>query len=368
MKVLLFMATMSLVASPIEKMSLDEKIGTLFMAPLCPLREEKHFEDWTRLIKEYHIGGAIMKASDPESQINCLNRIRKLSNLLIGADAEWGLAMRMKDTMAFPKNGALGALDPSMIERVGKIIGQQAKRVGIHLNFAPVADVNSNPKNPIIGPRSFGSDPDKVAECVAAFIKGHQSAGVWACAKHFPGHGDTHQDSHLTLPRSDVIELKPFQKAIEAKVAAIMTAHLDVPQIDKTYPTSLSRACLDRLRKMGFEGVIVSDALNMKALTLHYSPEEISVLARKAGCDLLLYGDHLSEKVDQIIREDIPKAFQALKKAYLAGDLDIKELDASVGRILKLKEAIPQEPLSLDHLIEDLHSQEAVALLDVTKT
>jgi beta-N-acetylhexosaminidase len=372
----LFLALFShCIAAPeeiLKQMTLDEKIGQLFVAPACPKRLEDHFADWLILLQNYHIGNAIVKQSDPITQVKFLNRLQSQSKipLLIAADAEWGLAMRMSETLAFPRNQTLGATsDPDLIYRLGKEIGRQAKRVGIHLNLAPVADVNSNRFNPIIGNRSFGENPEKVALYVSTFIRGMQAAGVLACAKHFPGHGDTTTDSHFDLPflphsleRLKTIEWLPFQKAIDEGVASIMMAHLYVPSVDPTYPTSLSSPCLKMLREqLHFSGLIISDALNMKALTDRYTSEEIALLARKAGCDLLLYGDHVAPNVDEIIKETIPRAFQALKKAYLAQELPLDKLDQSVLRILRAKEKIEKE-IPLDHLLESLHTEQALSL------
>lgn len=357
----------------LAKMTLDQKVGQLFMAPACPLRGDDHWADWQRLLKEYHVGNAIMKQSDPVSQVQFLNRLQAESELplLIAADAEWGLAMRMSDTIAFPRNMTLGAVhDLSLIEQLGEEIGRQAKWVGVHMNLAPVADVNSNPNNPIIHMRSFGEDPARVAERVLAFAKGLQAEGTMACVKHFPGHGDTATDSHRDLPviahsreRLDRVELVPFKKAIEGGIDAIMTAHLYVPSVDGVYPTTLSATCMRGMAReeLGFQGLIISDALNMKAIADRYGAEEIAFLARKAGCDLLLYGDHINPKVDDIMQNLIPRGFAALKKAYTSGELDERDLDESVLRILRAKEGLVRT-VSLDDLSQKLHTLEAIAL------
>ena len=288
----------------LHDLTLDQKIGQLFMLPACPLRGEDHWSDWALLFDRFQIGNAIVKHSDPLTQVNFLNDLQSASEIpmMIAADAEWGLAMRMKDTMAFPMSRTLGGVkDLNLLFQLGAELGRQAKRVGIHLNLAPVADVNTNPENPIIGMRSFGEDPEQVAKCVSALVRGMQSAGIGACAKHFPGHGDTVDDSHRTLPliphsleRLQEVEFVPFRRAIRDGVLAIMTAHLLVPAIDPDRPATLSSPCLTGIlrRELGFEGLIISDALNMKALTetLAETPEEIATRAFQAGCDLLLYG------------------------------------------------------------------------------
>lgn len=353
-------------------MTLDEKIGQLFMAPACPLRKEDHWADWMILIEDYQVGNAILKQSDPDSQVEFLNRLQERSEipLLIGADAEWGLAMRMSGTIGFPRNMTLGAVqDLEKIYQMGKEIGREAKQVGIHMNFAPVVDVNFNPKNPIIGSRSFGDNPEEVAKRGTAFLRGMQDEGILACPKHFPGHGDTAVDSHVDLPfipfdreRLDQVEFLPFRKTVEAGAKALMLGHLLVPSIDPIYPASLSKECIKIAREeWGFEGLIVTDALNMKALTNRYSPEEIAVLARRAGCDLLLFGAHRDLDVDYLLIEMIPRAITGLRNAYRDGTLDLGELNASVLRILKAKERLNLHQSRLAH-IEDLSPPEALLL------
>ena len=195
-----------------------------------------------------------------------------------------------------------------------------------------------------------------------------QKARVLACVKHFPGHGDTDVDSHWDLPlishsltHLNEIEWPPFQRAIEEGVAAVMSAHLLLPSIDDI-PTSLSKSCHDVLRnELGFQGLVITDALNMRALSKRFTPEEIAVKAKKAGADLLLYGDHKGPNVDEIMRESVPRAFFALKGAYETGELSIQELDESVLRILEAKEGIQRE-IELENVMSSLHSQEAYAL------
>lgn len=362
----------------LHDLTLDQKIGQLFMLPACPLRGEDHWSDWALLFDRFQIGNAIVKHSDPLTQVNFLNDLQSASEIpmMIAADAEWGLAMRMKDTMAFPMSRTLGGVkDLNLLFQLGAELGRQAKRVGIHLNLAPVADVNTNPENPIIGMRSFGEDPEQVAKCVSALVRGMQSAGIGACAKHFPGHGDTVDDSHRTLPliphsleRLQEVEFVPFRRAIRDGVLAIMTAHLLVPAIDPDRPATLSSPCLTGIlrRELGFEGLIISDALNMKALTetLAETPEEIATRAFQAGCDLLLYGADFP-RIDKILREDIPRAWNALKRGFEEGALSIEQLDASVARVLRAKERLGlhlPSILSEEGLFEALHSEEAIRL------
>ncbi len=332
-----------------SELSLEEKIGTLLMPPACPLRGEDHWADWEKLVHEFHISSALVKGADPLSQVQFLNRLQSISPrpFLIAADAEWGLGMHMPGTISFPKARELGTLSLEAIAQIGQAIGRQAQCVGIHLNLAPVADVDNNPKNPIIGPRSFGGDPQHVAQCVAAMIRGLQSGGVLACAKHFPGHGDTEIDSHERLPtvphslsRLQEVEIPPFQKAIEEGVACIMTGHLLVPALDPTYPASLSKQCVQGYLRaqLHFDGVVITDALNMGAIATQYAPEEAAILSLQAGSDLLLYGSHLDEEVDEILRQTIPRVYRAILDAYLTGRLDLCELDQKIERIARAKQ------------------------------
>jgi len=333
-------------------MTLEEKVGQLFVAPACPLRGEDHWQDWETLLTTCHVGNVIVKQADPKSQVKMLRSFQSRSKLplLVMADYEWGLAMTMTEVMEFPRNAVLGQLeDVELISQVGQEIARQARGVGVHLNLAPVVDVNNNPLNPIIKTRSFGSDPKRVADCAAAWIRGFQGMGLLACAKHFPGHGDTRVDSHVGLPtiphsleRLGQVELPPFQRAIDEGVEVVMTGHLLVPALDSEWPATLSRVCLQGVlrEKMGFRGLIISDALNMKALTNQYTPEKIAYKAREAGCDLLLYGMHIAPVVDELMREQIPRAYNALLTAYKAEKLPLNELDEAVLRILKAKEKL----------------------------
>ena len=358
----------------LSQMTLEEKVGQLFVAPACPMREKNHWEDWLQLFSTCRIGNVLVKQADVPSQIRFLTALQQEAKypLLVAADFEWGLAMTMKGEMAFPRNEVLGAKgDAALIFAIGREIGRQAPLVGVHLNLAPVADVNNNPENRVIGTRSFGSDPHLVARDTLAYLQGVQSSGLLACAKHFPGHGDTNVDSHRALPciphskeRLDQGELVPFRQAIAGGVAAVMTGHLLVPCVDPHWPATLSFSWVTGFLRgeMGFDGLIVTDALNMEALTLAHTPEDIALLAHQAGCDLLLYGAHLSEKVDALMREQIPRAYRALLRAYQEGRFDEKRLNQSVLRILQAKERVG---LALSREIPpgDLHTEEAEALL-----
>ena len=250
-------------------MTLEEKIGQLFMADIFSSDPPEKIEKLKNLISQYHLGGVIFSKGGPVRQAKLNNEFQSLAKvpLLVGMDAEWGLAMRLDSTYAFPWNMTLGAItDTKIIEKVGRRIGEQSKRLGVHINFAPVVDINTNPKNPIIGNRSFGEDKENVTQKALAFMKGMQSAGVMGSAKHFPGHGDTEKDSHKTLPtidfsknRLDTLELYPYKKLIQQGLSSIMVAHLNVPALEPqlNFPSSLSsKVVTDLLKKeMKFWGL-----------------------------------------------------------------------------------------------------------------
>ncbi|MBS9767018.1 MAG: serine hydrolase [Flavobacteriaceae bacterium] len=327
------------VDSVMTSMTIDQKIGQLFMIAGYSNKDEKHTNFIKETIKKHEIGGLIFMQGTPEKQAKLYNEYQAISKvpLLIGFDGEWGLAMRLKETYRFPWNMTLGAIrDNTLIEKFGKHLGKQCKRIGIHLNFAPVVDINTNPKNPIIGNRSFGENRENVTEKAKAFIKGLQSEYVLANAKHFPGHGDTSTDSHKTLPqvnfdikRLDSIELYPYQQLFQTDLASVMVAHLSVPTLEpnKTLPTSLSKKVVTDLlkEKMGFKGLILTDALNMKGASNFAKPGEIDLEALKAGNDILLFSGEVSEGV------------KAIKKALNEGVITEERINHSVRKILKAK-------------------------------
>jgi len=239
--------------SLIQKLSDEDKIAQLFMVAAYSNRNEDHEKELLELIKKQKIGGLIYFQGGPFRQAEMCNRLQSVSEvpLLIGMDAEWGLAMRLDSTVKYPWQMTLGAIqDDELIYQMGKQIGTQLKRLGVHINFAPVVDVNVNPNNPVINARSFGENRDNVARKGVAYMKGLQSIRVMASAKHFPGHGDTDKDSHKTLPivnhkenRLDSVELYPFKKLIENGLSSVMVAHLYVPALDNEFnmPATLSR-------------------------------------------------------------------------------------------------------------------------------
>ncbi|MCZ2355874.1 MAG: serine hydrolase [Bacteroidia bacterium] len=325
--------------SVLDTLSIEGKIGQLFMCSAFSNGKQNSAEV-EYLIKTYRIGGIIWMQGNPRSQVNLNNRYQMLSNipLLVAQDAEWGLNMRLDSTIRFPKNMALGAIqDDSIIYRYGAELARQCKAVGVHLNFAPVVDVNNNPQNPVINDRSFGEDKYNVARKSVMLMRGMQDNGVIACAKHFPGHGDTESDSHHDLPiiphgrtRLDTLELYPFVQQFCENVQSVMVAHLYLPAYETTInlPATLSYPIVTRLLKdsLDFPGIVLTDALNMQGANKYFSQDTLGILALLAGNDILLY----PEKVSVM--------FQAILRAYQNGTIDKAWLDEKVYKILLAKE------------------------------
>ena len=343
-----------------SNMSIEEKVGQLFMIRAFSDAKKSNKKEVAQLINNYHIGGLIFSSGGPVAQAKQNNLYQAISKtpLLIGMDAEWGLSMRLDSTYAFPWNMTLGAIsDNSLVEQTGYHIGEHCKRIGVHFNFAPVVDINTNPKNPIIGNRSFGEDRDNVTEKGLAFMKGMQAAGVMANAKHFPGHGDTDGDSHKTLPtinfnkkRIDSIELYPYRDLIKNGLSSVMVAHLNVPSLESRngFPSSLSKHIVTDILKdtLGFKGLIFTDALEMKGVSNYSTPGDIDLAAFKAGNDVLL------------ISEDVPKAIAKIIKAYKSKEISEERLSHSVKKILMSKFKVGlnnYEPIGTSTLVADLN-------------
>lgn len=344
-----------------NSMTIDQKLGQLFMADVFSSDSRARLDKIKTLISDYHLGGIIFSKGGPVRQARLTNEFQSLSKtpLLIGMDAEWGLAMRLDSTYAFPWNMTLGAItDTEIIEKIGNRIGTQAKRLGVHIDFAPVVDINNNPENPIIGNRSFGEDRLRVTERATAFLKGMKRAGVMGSAKHFPGHGDTNLDSHNTLPlldfsreRLDSIELYPYRKMIENNLGSVMVGHLRVPALEKKSenPSSLSYEIVTGLlkEKMKFNGLIVTDALNMQGASRFKNPGEVELAAFLAGNDVL------------VIPKDVPGAIDYLKEAYEKNTITEKRLAHSVKKILYAKYKLglhAYKPVQITGLVEDLNT------------
>jgi beta-glucosidase-like glycosyl hydrolase/CubicO group peptidase (beta-lactamase class C family) len=331
------------VDSVFDALTPEERIGQLFMPVVNPADDSRNMQTIMRYVSEMKVGGLLFQKGNAVKQAEVTNRVQKAARvpLLISLDGEWGLSMRLDGTTRFPKNMMLGAIeDNSLIEAYGREVGRQCNEMGIHINFAPDVDVNSNMSNPVIGIRSFGENPYAVAEKGIAYARGLEKMGVMAVAKHFPGHGDTAEDSHHTLPavrhdtaRLDSVELLPFKRFIYEGFAGMMTGHLYVPALDNTpgLPSSLSHPVVTGLLKeqLGFRGLCFTDALAMKGASGNASSDNPSVKALLAGNDILLAPASLSkdfaavrEAVDKgiINRKDIEeKCIKVLQYKYIAG-------------------------------------------------
>ncbi len=346
----------------LKNLSRRDKIAQLFMIGVTPQEQEKA----ASLIQQYHVGGVLLvQRNTVKPQTETINHYQSLSKLplLIAQDCEWGLNMRLDDALRFPRNLTLGAMaNPANIYTMGYIVGKQCKALGIHINFAPVADINNNPKNPVISDRSFGEDKAKVAAASILFMKGLQDAGTYACAKHFPGHGDTEVDSHLGLPcinhpkeRFESVELYPFTQLIAHGVKCVMNAHLKVPAYDNTFPSSLSKKLITELlkEKLGFKGLVITDALNMKAITEHFGQGTAELQALLAGNHILLYP------------VDIQQTVTLIEKALDEKTFPENELDARVLKILQAKEELllhKNRFVNVSEALQTLNTQEVQEL------
>lgn len=350
-------------------MSSDERIAQLMMIRAHSNLGADHIAKVESLIKKYQVGGLCFFQGTPEKEIELTNRYQALTKhvpLMISMDAEWGVGMRFKEaTINFPRALMLGAIqDNRLLYDMGKEVAAQCKRLGIHVNFAPVVDVNNNSANPVINTRSFGEDRYNVAVKGYMYMRGMQDNGVLACAKHFPGHGDTNVDSHHDLPvishprnRLDSIELLPFRILAQHGIKSMMVGHLQVPAIDKTphRPTSLSpNTVTDILREqIGFDGLVFTDGLGMQGVAKHYKPGEIEALALVAGNDVLL------------LPRDVPAAMKTIKEYIKTGKLDIELVNAKVKKVLRTKYRLGLtkfEPLASTNARSDINNTQAKVL------
>lgn len=327
------------VDSVFKTLSKEEKIAQLMVIRAHSNLGPEHVQQVTDLIRKYNVGALCWFQGGPVRQANLNNYYQSLSKtpLLMTIDAEWGLGMRLDSVIKFPYQLTLGALsNEQLVYEMGKAIGEQCKRIGVHVNYAPVVDVNNNPNNPVIGYRSFGQDKTKVAKFGVAYMKGLQDAGVMACAKHFPGHGDVDVDSHLDLPvinksmdQLDSLELYPFKQLFKAGVGSVMIAHLSIPAIDNTpnQPTSLSKNNVTGVLrdKLDYNGLSFTDALEMKGVSKYFPAGEAAVQALIAGNDMLC------------LPEDVPAAIAAIETAIKKKRLKQKDIDSKVKKVLLAK-------------------------------
>ncbi len=327
------------VEQTLASMSLEEKIGQLFMVATFSNRESAHEVYIERMVREQHLGGLIFMQGSAERQLALVNRYQQAARvpLFVAQDAEWGAAMRLVNLPRFPYQMTLGALrNDSLLYYVGQSMARELKAVGVNTSFSPVADVNNNARNPVINYRSFGENRFNVARKSIMMTQGLQKEGVMACAKHFPGHGDTESDSHYDLPvlyhsreRLDSVELYPFVKLAQQGVQSMMVAHLFIPSLDNTpnQASSLSPKIVQGLirEKMNFKGLIFTDALNMKGVSQYYPSGKAALQAFKAGNDILLFPT------------DIPLSARTIKQAIESGEISMQALEGRVRRILTTK-------------------------------
>jgi beta-N-acetylhexosaminidase len=384
----------------LRRMSLEEKIGQLISVGINAHflnQESGEFKELRRQVEQNHIGGIILFRGPVYESVHLVNRMQQFARvpLLISADLEAGAGMRFDDTINLPWNMAVGATgNPDYARRQGEVTAREARALGVQQVFAPVADVNNNAENPVINVRSYGEDPAAVGRFVAAFIEGAQGAGVIATAKHFPGHGDTATDSHRGLPvinvaraRLDAVELVPFRAAIAAGVGGVMSAHIGLPQVDPTQvsplprdailrpsyaeqevfaenavlPGTLSPVVLGGLlrRDLGFDGIVVTDALDMSGLTIYFKQDEAGVRALLAGADMLLKpGDP-----DAVVR--------GLREAVRGGRVTEKRIEESARKILAAKfdlGLVKQRITPLEEIDRIVGSVEALKLADEVAT
>ena len=329
------------VDSLLTEMTIEQKIAQSFFiaANSHSLEENEVFlNSVENTIKKHQVGGLIFFKSNPSKIIELVNRYQSISSipLINSIDGEWGVSMRIDSTTLFPWAMTLGAVgDDNLLYEMGKEIANQCRFLGIHMNFAPVVDVNNNPKNPIIGRRSFGENPELVSNKALHYMRGLQDNGVLACIKHFPGHGDTDVDSHNKMPtllhnraRLDSVELYPFNELIYRGISSVMMAHMSLPNIDSIKsPASLSSFMIKELlqKKLSFKGLVVTDALNMGGVKGSGQRGDVELNAYLAGNDILLYPENVSEGIEKI------------KNAYLNGLISEEDINNRCKKILLSK-------------------------------
>ena len=344
-----------------QQLSLDEKIGQLYIVALYNNRGEEEIQKIRNLVEKEKIGGLILMQDNAEKHIQLLNEFQGKSRvkMMIGIDGEWGLFQRFPAAHKFPWAMTLGAIqDNSLIYEMTSKIAEDCKRMGIYWDFAPVVDVNTNPSNPIIGNRSFGSDINNVIAKGLAYAQGLQDNGVLASMKHFPGHGDTDTDSHLDLPvvshnleRLNSVELAPFKALLDKKIGGVMVAHLYVPALEKQsgIPASVSYDIITNLLKKSYQynGLIITDALNMNAVAKKFPAGELDLRAFKAGNDIMLFS------------QDVPNGKALIKSALEKGEISENRLAESVKKILKTKYLLGLQNLksiNSENINEDLNN------------
>lgn len=355
------------VDSVFKKLNRRERIAQLFMVRAHTNLGKKYSDSVAKVIKRERLGGVVFFQGGPGRQVEVTNEYQKISKtpLLVSMDGEWGLGMRLDSTVSYPYQMTLGAIqDNNLIYEMGRQIAKDFKRMGMQINFAPVMDVNNNPKNPVINYRSFGDNKYKVAAKGAAYMKGMQDEGVLVTLKHFPGHGDTDVDSHYDLPqlkftreRLDSLELYPFKEVINQGASGVMVAHMNIPSLDPTpkLPSTLSNPIVTGILKndLNYKGLIFSDAMDMKGVSKYFKDGEAEVRGLEAGMDVL----ELAENSRAAIRE----IRKSIRKKRLSWD----RINTSVKKVLAAKYWAgldKPESIELNNIVADLNRTESSAL------
>lgn len=367
-----------------NSLSQDEKLGQLFIVALYTNKDENHINQVRNIVVNDKIGGLILMQDDAAREINLVNEFQQKSKIpmIIGMDAEWGLYQRIAAAHKFPWAITLGAIqDKNLVYQMAAKIAEDCKRMGINWDFAPVVDVNTNPNNPIIGNRSFGSEVENVTNSALFYSNGLQDNTILAAIKHFPGHGDTSTDSHLDLPvvshnlaRLNEVELAPFKALMNKGIGGVMIAHLYVPSLEpeKGIPASVSKKIVTGLlkEKLGYKGLIITDALNMGAVANKYKAGELDAMAFKAGNDIMLFSQGVSE------------GKKLIQKAIDNGEIPQSRLEESVKKILLTKYYLglssyaPKNPENVNsdinneshkNLVQNLYSNAITAIKDDKK-
>jgi len=350
-----------------EQMTVRQQIAQLFVVAIHPHAGEAHIQRMMADLRDEQVGGVIFTIVSPTRAINLLNQVQSEARipLMVSMDAEWGISMRVDSVIRLPQQLKLGAIqDLSLIYEMGLEIARQCREIGVHLNFAPVVDINNNPNNPIISMRSFGENRYKVTERAYQIMRGMQDGGILTTLKHFPGHGDTYLDSHLTLPtiphdraRLEEIELYPFRELIRRGATGVMTAHLIVPALcDENIPVSQSRAVVHDLlvEEMGFQGLIVTDALEMRGAIYGRDPDRVGLYS-------LLAGNHILE-----VPIDVRASITAIEQAIETGEIELEFVQNVVRKVLGTKFDLGLNrgftPLNPDGILERLNTPEAFDL------
>lgn len=354
--------------SVISLLSHREKLAQLIMPMVYPKRDKESLATWDRMVRKEKFGGVLWQKGKPEDVVYLTNNMIRWSDvpMLMAMDGEWGLAMRLSGTISWPRNIVLGAADDELLAyRYGRETGKEARRLGIHVNFAPVIDVNNNPRNPVIGTRSYGSDPALVTRLGIAYARGLERENVLATAKHFPGHGDTDTDSHKTLPvikksrgELEAMELRPFREYVKAGLSGVMVGHLTVPALgtgDRRATSASPEVVTDLLqRDLGFTGLIFTDGLAMQGIVTGAGSNKVGVEVFKAGSDIL------------VAPKDPFAVLNELDNALKNGEIHISDVDHRVHKLLRYKYLLgltSPDYLGYRNLNRDLNSQDGESVM-----